>query len=41
MGRAKKDLKPKSNKKNWIKNNKRIENNNKILKELLDANNSK
>ena len=41
MGKARKEIKPKGNRKNWIKNNKRIENNNKILKELLDANNSK
>jgi hypothetical protein len=41
MGRAKKETKAKSNRKNWLKNNKRIENNNKILKELLDANNNK
>jgi hypothetical protein len=36
MGKAKKDLKPKSNKKNWIKNNKRIQENERILKELIN-----
>ena len=37
MGRAKKDLKPKSNKKNWIKNNKRIQENERILKEVFES----
>lgn len=37
MGRAKKDLKPKSNKKNWIKNNKRIQENERILKDIFES----
>jgi hypothetical protein len=37
MGRAKKDLKPKSNKKNWIKNNKRIQENERILKDVFES----
>jgi len=38
MGKARKETKPKSNRKNWVKNNKRIENNNKVLKDLIDTN---
>lgn len=37
MGKAKKETKPKSNRKNWVKNNKRIENNHKVLQELLKS----
>jgi hypothetical protein len=37
MGRVKKDLKPKSNKKNWIKNNKRIQENERILKDVFES----
>ena len=37
MGKAKKETKPKSNRKNWVKNNKRIENNHKVLQELLES----
>jgi hypothetical protein len=37
MGKAKKDLKPKSNKKNWIKNNKRIQENERILKDVFES----
>ena len=36
MGKARKETKPKSNRKNWVKNNKRIENNHKVLQELLE-----
>jgi hypothetical protein len=38
MGKARKETKPKSNRKNWVKNNKRIENNHKVLKELMEIN---
>jgi hypothetical protein len=37
MAKARKEKKPKSNRKNWVKNNKRIENNHKVLKELLES----
>ena len=37
MGKAKKETKPKSNRKNWVKNNKRIKNNHKVLQELLES----
>jgi hypothetical protein len=37
MGKAKKETKPKSNRKNWVKNNKRIENNHKVLQEPLES----
>ena len=37
MGKAKKDLKPKSKKKNWIKNNKRIQENERILKDVFES----
>jgi len=37
MGKARKETKPKSNRKNWVKNNKRIENNHKVLQELLES----
>jgi hypothetical protein len=37
MGRAKKDLKPKSNKKNWTKNNKRIQENERILRDIFES----
>lgn len=35
MAKARKETKPKSNRKNWVKNNKRIENNHKVLQGLL------
>ena len=34
MGKARKETKPKSNRKNWVKNQKRIQENYKIIKEL-------
>ena len=37
MGKARKETKPNSNRKNWVKNNKRIENNHKVLQELLES----
>jgi hypothetical protein len=40
MGKARKETKPKSNRKNWVKNNKRIEENTKVLNLLLNENNS-
>lgn len=40
MAKARKDTKPKSNRKNWVKNNNRIEENTRILKLLLNENNS-
>ena len=36
MAKARKETKPKSNRKNWVKNNKRITENYRILKELLE-----
>lgn len=41
MAKSRKETKPKSNRKNWVKNNNRIQNNDKVLKELLDANHIK
>ncbi len=35
MAKARKETKPKSNRKNWVKNNKRIMENDRVLKELL------
>lgn len=40
MAKARKETKPKSNRKNWVKNNKRIEENTRILNFLLNENNS-
>ena len=40
MAKARKETKPKSNRKNWVKNNNRIEENTRILKLLLNENNS-
>jgi hypothetical protein len=40
MSKARKEPKPKSNRKNWVKNNKRIEENTRILNLLLNENNS-
>lgn len=36
MAKARKETKPKSNRKNWVKNNKRIMENDRVLKELLN-----
>jgi hypothetical protein len=35
MAKARKETKTKSNRKNWVKNNKRIMENNRVLKELM------
>ena len=35
MAKARKETKTKSNRKNWVKNNKRITENNRVLKELM------
>ena len=40
MAKARKETKLKSNRKNWVKNNKRIEENTKVLNRLLNENNS-
>jgi len=40
MSKARKETKRKSNRKNWVKNNKRIEKNTKVLNFLLNENNS-
>jgi hypothetical protein len=40
MAKARKETKRKSNRKNWVKNNKRIEENTKVLNLLLNENNS-
>jgi hypothetical protein len=40
MAKARKETKAKSNRKNWVKNNKRIEENTKVLNLLLNENNS-
>jgi hypothetical protein len=40
MAKARKETKRKSNRKNWVKNNKRIEQNTKVLNLLLNENNS-
>jgi hypothetical protein len=37
MGRAKKEIKPKGNRKNWVKNNNRIQENERILKEMFES----
>jgi hypothetical protein len=37
MGKAKKEIKPKSNRKNWTKNNNRIQENERILKEIFES----
>ena len=37
MGKAKKEIKPKGNRKNWIKNNKRIQENERILKDVFES----
>ena len=36
MAKARKETKPKSNRKNWVKNNKRIIQNYKVLSELME-----
>lgn len=36
MAKARKETKPKSNRKNWVKNNKRIIQNYKVLRELME-----
>ena len=41
MAKARKETKPKSNRKNWVKNNKRIEENTKVLNQLLSESISK
>lgn len=38
MAKARKETKRKSNRKNWVKNNKRIEENTKVLNLLLNEN---
>jgi len=35
MAKASKETKTKSNRKNWVKNNKRIMENNRVIKELM------
>lgn len=41
MAKARKETKPKSNRKNWVKNQKRINNNYIVLNELLENNKNK
>jgi hypothetical protein len=37
MGKARKEIKPKGNRKNWIKNNNRIQENERILKDIFKS----